>query len=231
MHDNLGELFARLAGALIGILGFLIASVVIFPTFQPGDLIAGLGITTVAIGFAFKDILQNFFAGVLILWREPFTAGDEIRTLDYEGTVESINTRSTRIRTYDGERAVVPNGEVYTHPILVRTAFKQRRIRVPLAVGYDVNIEKVKQLIETVVTGLEGVGKEPAPWVYVDELAESTVNIVLYFWTAPNDANVLKMKDRVLTAITIAFDREGISEAYPTQNIILKREEGQSGVL
>ena len=124
---TLADLLGRLASAFTIILGLFVAAVVIFPTFNPGDLIAGLGITSVAIGFAFKDVLQNFFAGILILWRRPFIVGDEIRVGNYEGTVEEITTRSTRVKTYDGERAVLPNGDVYTSAILVRTAYNNRR--------------------------------------------------------------------------------------------------------
>lgn len=107
---------------MVTVLGLFVAAVVILPTFKPGDLVTGLGITSVVIGFAFKDVLQNFFAGVLILWRRPFVVGDQIKVKEYEGTVEEINVRSTRLKTYDGERAVLPNGEVYTNAILVRTA-------------------------------------------------------------------------------------------------------------
>src|ERR1041385_2923244 len=92
---TLADLLGRLLSFAIVLLGLLVAAVVIFPTFQPGDLIAGLGITSVAIGFAFKDVLQNFFAGILILWRQPFRIGDQIRTIQYEGTVEDITVRST----------------------------------------------------------------------------------------------------------------------------------------
>ena len=113
--DAEGMILGRLASAFTIILGLFVAAVVIFPTFNPGDLIAGLGITSVAIGFAFKDVLQNFFAGILILWRRPFIVGDEIKVGNYEGTVEEITTRSTRVKTYDGERAVLPNGDVYTN--------------------------------------------------------------------------------------------------------------------
>jgi small-conductance mechanosensitive channel len=210
MHKSLGELLSRLMGIAIAILGFLISAVVVFPTFRPGDLIAGLGITTVAIGFAFKEILQNFFAGVFILWREPFVVGDEIRTLDYEGTVENITTRSTRIRTYDGERAVIPNGEVYTRPLLVRTAYKQRRVRIPITLESHVDVQKVKQLIENEVSRMEGVAPEPGPWVHLEEMTPGNVVVVLYFWTGANHANVLFMTDRVLTALTLAFERAGI---------------------
>ncbi|HXG84872.1 MAG TPA: hypothetical protein VNI84_12690, partial [Pyrinomonadaceae bacterium] len=67
---TLADLLGRLASLLIIILGIFVAAVVIFPAFKPGDLVAGLGITSVAVGFAFKDVLQNFFAGILILWRK-----------------------------------------------------------------------------------------------------------------------------------------------------------------
>ncbi len=92
---TLADLLGRLASAFTIVFGLFVAAVVIFPTFNPGDLIAGLGITTVAIGFAFKDVLQNFFAGILILWRRPFIVGDEIKVGNYEGTVAEITTRST----------------------------------------------------------------------------------------------------------------------------------------
>ena len=120
---TLAELLGRLASFVVAVLGLFVSAVIIFPTFKPGDLVTGLGITSVAIGFAFKDVLQNFFAGILILWRRPFIVGDQIRFREYEGTVEEINVRSTRLKTYDGERAVLPNGDVYTNAILVCTAY------------------------------------------------------------------------------------------------------------
>jgi small conductance mechanosensitive channel len=83
-------------------LGLFVAAVIIFPTLRPGDLIAGLGTTTVAAGFAFKNILQNFFAGLLITWRRPLVVEDEIRVKEFEGVGEEITTRSTRLKTYDG---------------------------------------------------------------------------------------------------------------------------------
>jgi small-conductance mechanosensitive channel len=177
----LADLLGRLTSMVIIILGLFVAAVVIFPTLTPGNLVAGLGITSVAIGFAFKDILQNFFAGILILWRRPFRVGDQIRTNEYEGTVEEINTRSTRLRTYDGERAVLPNGEVYTRAILVRTAYDKRRVRFSVGVGYLNSIERARETIYRVLGETEGVLSDPDPWVYVAELAPSSVNFNVYF--------------------------------------------------
>ena len=212
---TLAELLGRLASAGTIILGLFVAAVVIFPTFRPGDLIAGLGITSVAIGFAFKDVLQNFFAGILILWRRPFVVGDEIKVREFEGTVEDITTRSTRVKTYDGERAVLPNGDVYTNAVLVRSAYQSRRVRLTVGIGYQDSIESARRIIHDVVNRTEGVLKNPEPWVYVSELAPSSVNFSVFFWTNPRQAILLSVADKVITWIKLRLDEAEIDIPYP----------------
>ncbi len=212
---NLADLLGRLAMLVISALGIFVAAVVIFPTFKPGDLITGLGITSVAIGFAFKDILQNFFAGILILWRQPFVVGDQIRSGNYEGTVEEINVRSTRLKTYEGERAVLPNGDVYTNAVLVRTAYDKRRVRFTVGVGYPDSLEQARATIHRVLKETDGVLDDPGPWVYVAELAPSSVNFNVYFWVMSQQANVLAVSDRVATGIKLALDDAGIDMPFP----------------
>ena len=215
IDDMLADLVARIASTLITIFGFLAASVAIFPSFKPADIITGLGITSVAIGFAFKDILQNFFAGILLLWRRPFKVGDQIKVKEYEGTVEEINMRSTRLKTYDGERAILPNGDVYTSSVLVRTAYATRRVKFVVGIGYPDSIEEARQVIHGVLNSIEGVEKDPAPWVYVSELAGSSVNLTIFFWVGSAQANVLKVSDKVVTGIKGALDKAGIDMPYP----------------
>ena len=212
---TLADLLGRLASLLIIILGIFVAAVVIFPTFKPGDLITGLGITSVAVGFAFKDVLQNFFAGILILWRRPFVVGDQLKFREFEGTIEEINVRSTRIKTFDGERAVIPNGDVYTNAVLVKTAYDRRRVRFVVGIGYLDDIEKGRSTIKAVLDKTEGVMPDPGPWIYVSELAPSSVNFTVYFWVESNQANVLKVSDRVATGIKYALDEAGIDMPYP----------------
>ena len=220
---TLAELLARITSAATIILGLLVAAVIIFPTFRPGDLIAGLGITSVAIGFAFKDVLQNFFAGILILWRRPFIVGDEIKVREFEGTVEDITTRSTRVKTYDGERAVLPNGDVYTNAVLVRSAYESRRVRLMVGIGYKDSIESAREIIHDVLRKTEGVKTDPGPWVYVTELAPSSINFTIYFWTASRQANVLALIDRVTTEVKLALDQAHIDIPYP--QIVVHRDE------
>jgi small-conductance mechanosensitive channel len=215
LDRTLADLLGRLVSAFTIILGLFVAAVIIFPTFNPGDLIAGLGITSVAIGFAFKDVLQNFFAGILILWRRPFIVGDEIKFQSYEGTVEEITTRSTRVKTYDGERAVLPNGDVYTSAILVRTAYQSRRIRLTVGIGYQDSIERARSVITRVLQKTEGVLDEPAPSVFVGELAPSSVNLNAFFWTNSRQASLLRVSDSAMTRIKSALDEAGIDIPYP----------------
>ena len=222
---TLADLLGRLASAFTIVLGLFIAAVVIFPTFSPGDLIAGLGITSVAIGFAFKDVLQNFFAGILILWRRPFVVGDEIKIGNYEGTVEEITTRSTRLKTYDGERAVLPNGDVYTGAVLVRTAYQSRRVRMTVGIGYPDSIEQARTVIQQVLNNTEGVLSEPGPSVLVAEFAPSSVNLNIFFWTTTRQATVLRVIDRAMTGIKAALDEAGIDIPYPHTVVLHK---GQS---
>jgi len=120
-HRNLAILLGQLTNILVVILGFLIALSVIAPSFQASDLIKVLGITSVAIGFAFQNILQNFLAGILILLQEPFEPGNWISVTGIEGIVEDIQTRATLIRTKEGHRVVIPNATLFTNPVAVQS--------------------------------------------------------------------------------------------------------------
>jgi small conductance mechanosensitive channel len=221
LDRTLAELLGRLASFVIAVLGLFVAAVIVFPTFNPGDLVAGLGLTSVALGFAFKDVLQNFLAGLLILWRRPFIVGDQIKFKEYEGTVEEINVRSTRIKTYDGERAIIPNADAYTNPILVRTAYDKRRVRFTVGIGYPDSIEDARATIYRVLADIDGVLDDPGPWVYVSELAPSSVNFNVYFWVHSDQAALLNVSDQVATQIKLALDRVGIDMPYPHTVVLL----------
>jgi len=125
-RQSLGLLLGQLAQTTVLILGFLIALSVVAPSFHASDLIKVLGIGSVAIGFAFQNILQNFLAGILLLLQEPFTLGDVISVTGMEGRVEDIQTRATIISTPDGHRAVIPNAVLFTNPVVVSDGYAQK---------------------------------------------------------------------------------------------------------
>lgn len=211
----ISSLLARIGYIVVIILGIFVASTVIFPGISAGDLFAGLGIGSVALGFAFKDVLQNLFAGFLILLYRPFHIGDQIKIKDYEGTVEDINIRATKMKTYDGERVVIPNSDLYMNAVLVRTAFPSRRTKITVGIGYGEDIEKARRVMMNVVKSTEGVLEEPAPAVDVVELADSSVNMKVLFWSKSVQTNVRQTSDRVVSGIKKALDAEGIEIPFP----------------
>jgi small-conductance mechanosensitive channel len=227
-HRTLELAIGRLAQAGILLVGVLVAVTAAFPSFTPANLISTLGIGGVAIGFAFKDILQNFLAGILILVTRPFRVGDQIRFNDYEGTVEDIQTRATYIKTYDGRRVIVPNGELYTNSVTVNTAFPVRRWQYDVGIGYGDDVERAREVILGALRDAEDVSPDPQADVIVVELAESTVNLRARWWTRSQIADGLKAQDRVLTRVKAALTDAGIDLPFPTRQLLFHDQTEQT---
>src|SRR5258706_3787366 len=156
-RHNVGLVLARLISAGVLLLGFLVSFSIVAPSFQATDLIKILGIGSVAIGFAFQNILQNFLAGLLLLWTEPFRVGDQIRLEPFEGTVEEIETRATTIKTYDGRRVIIPNADLFTHAVTINTAFDARRWESDIGVNNrDHNVADLKFDVVGAIKRAEG---------------------------------------------------------------------------
>ena len=218
---NLGMVLGRLAQGTTILVGLFIALSIVIPSLKANDLVQLLGISGVAIGFAFRDILQNFLAGILILLTEPFQIDDQIVFKNFEGTVENIQTRATTIRTYDGRRIVIPNSELFTNSVTVNTAFENRRLEYDIGIGYSDDIDEARRLILEAVHQTNGVLETPAPDAIVVELAGSSVNIRARWWVAPpRRADVLDLQDRVLTNIKNKLTANGIDLPFPTQQIL-----------
>lgn len=205
--------------AMIG-LAVLIAVTIAFPTMTPGRLVSVLGIGGIAIGFAFKDIFQNLLAGILILLRHPFRVGDEITTGQFTGTVEGIETRATFIRTYDGRRIIIPNGDVYTKPVTVISAYDMLRTEHDFGIGYGDDLARAKQIALDAIRSVEGVLAEPAPEVLVWDFTGSSKNLRARWWTRPGRAEVLAVRDRVLQTVAETLSRAGIDLPFPTQVLL-----------
>lgn len=207
---------ARVSQWGIALLGLLVGITVMAPSVRPVDLLSLLGIGGVAIGFAFKDILQNFLAGVLILLRQPFRIGDQIVFNNYEGTVEDIATRATLVRTYDGRRAIIPNGAIFTR----NTAFRARRSEHDIGIGYGDDIRAAVDTISKTVEGVPGVLADPPIQVLAHGFGPSEVLIRVFWWTEPEQATVLAVRDRVISATRERLIAAGIDQPFPTQTVL-----------
>lgn len=220
-----GKALARLTrlGVLLG--GLVLGMAVAFPTVNGSSLLSALGVSGVAIGFAFRDILQNYFAGILLLWREPFRVGDQIVTSNnFEGTVESIETRATFIRIYDGRRVVIPNSNLFIDSVTVNTAFEVRRFEYDLGIGYGDDLEKAERIILELLKKLEGEGvlQDPAPDVLVVAFGDFSIALRVRWWTRSSRAETLLSQDKVLRAIKkTLYDEHGVDLPYPTTQVLL----------
>jgi small-conductance mechanosensitive channel len=194
----------------------LVASVIIFPSVKPATIISSLGIGSVAIGFAFKDILQNLLAGILLLINRPYRRGDQIVVKDFEGTVEHIQSRATLIKTYDGRRVIIPNSDVYTSPVIVNTAFPTRRSQFDVGIGYGDDPEEACQIFAEAIARVNGVEADPAPEVLPWGLADSYVTLRARWWTESKRTNVAHVQARVILALYKAAKEAAIDLPYPT---------------
>ena len=218
---NLGLVTGRLAQAVVLVFGLLVAATVVAPSFHTADLIKVLGIGGIAIGFAFRDILQNFMAGIILLLHEPFRLGDQIKIDDFEGTVEAIESRATIIKTYDARRVVIPNSEVFTKSLTVNTAYDSRRAEHIVGIGYSDDIETAKRLILDALMKVEGVLPDPPPDALATELADFSVQILVRYWVSPPEhQKMLQIQDRVIPAIKETLNQAGIDMPYPTSQIL-----------
>ena len=223
--DYAGIILGRLVQWTALALGILVAVSVVFPSINAATLVGLLGIGSLAIGFAFRDIAENFLAGVLILFTQPFKIGDQIDINGFEGTVEDIQTRATLIRTYDGRVVVVPNADFLTDTVVVNTAYDIRRSEYDVGIGYPDDILLAKRLMLEAVTGLEGVLEIPGPDVLTVELSDSSVNLRVRWWTDSKRSDVVATSDRVVTAVKLALDAGGVNIPFPIRTVYLNQVE------
>lgn len=225
MRTSLKDLVNQLSSIAIWIVGLLIATVVAFPGMTPSKALTVLGLGSVAIGFAFKDIFENFFAGILILWGYPFDRGDFITCGDLTGEVKQITIRNTLIRKLDGELAVVPNASLFKNNVDVLTSQPQRRVRIICGVAYDEDVDQSRDVIKQAVQGCESVQGKRTVEVFAKEFADSSINFEVAWWAGSKPLDIRRSRDEVVAAIKRDLDAAGIEIPFPYRTLTFKNPE------
>ena len=187
------------------------------------SLIALVGAAGLAVGLSLQDSLKNFAAGVMLILFRPFKMGHFVEAGGVPGSVEQINIFSTTLRTGDNKEVVVPNGAIYDGTITNYSIRGTRRIDMVFGIGYDDDIKKAKEVMQSVIDSDERILKEPAPLIAVAELADSCVNFVVRPWVKSGDYWAVKFD--LTGRIKLAFDEQGISIPYPRMDINLEKSE------
>jgi small-conductance mechanosensitive channel len=208
--ENLINQVAYYAVWLLGI--FLAADAL---GFEPATVAAGLGLGSLVLGFALKDVLSNFVSGLLILFTRPFRIGDQIVIDETEGTVERILLRATQIRTYDGRHVLVPNAEVFTSRITNNTAAPVRRATVTVPLPYDVDLDRAAAACVAAASSADGVLSEPPPSILLADLGPEDMTAEVRFWADSRRSDFVATRARVRAGIIEALLREGIELPDP----------------
>ena len=216
---SLQLLLRKTANITTWVLGIVLACVVAFPGLRLGDIIATLGLGSVAVGFAFQDIFKNFLSGILILIQRPFRIDDQIVIGDYEGTIEQIDIRTTKIRTYTGERILMPNSEVFTSAIRVRTAYSKRRTDLAVGVDYNTSLPEAKRILLETIRSVEGVLNKPDSEIDIVSFGDSSIDLIVRYWTKPRQQNVRTIQTKAMIAIKQALDAANIGIPYPIRTV------------
>ena len=190
--------------------------------FNVTGFIAGLGIAGLTIGFALQDITRNFVAGIILMTRKPFKIGDTVTIGSHTGTVLSINTRDTVIKTFDGETVILPNINVFTTAIVNQTDLPLQRRTIRIGLGYSEDMARAYQMFLDAINSVEGVMKDPPATVFADQLGDSAVSLAARFWVDQTKYSLLKVHSDVVRAIKETAEKENIDLPHPIQVVKLQ---------
>lgn len=219
----------RLDPTLFGFLGnlakyFVLAMGAVFVLnrfgIQTASLVAVIGAAGLAIGLALQGTLSNLAAGVMIVLFRPFRVGQYIEAGSSTGTVREISLFYTELRTYDGLQIIVPNSDIWSSSIKNYSANETRMIDLQPGVSYDADLKRARAALERVAASDPRILADPAPFIKVKELGDSSVDFVFRVWSASADWWALKcdLTERIKTE----FDANDIGIPFPTRTLVVE---------
>lgn len=210
-------LLSVLNAAMYCLLVFLIAGQI---GVNSASIVALLGSASIAIGLAIQGSLSNFAGGVLILLMKPFRVGDYIISNDGEGTVYSIGLVYTVLTTADNKQVIIPNGTLSNSALINVTAMEKRRVDILVSIGYDSDLKKAKEIMETIFRSQTGIIKEEPIAIFVNDLAQNSVTIGGQGWT--NTGDYWSARCEIMERIKFSFEEAGIKIPYNQMEIYVK---------
>ncbi|ABD52932.1 mechanosensitive ion channel family protein [Jannaschia sp. CCS1] len=223
LRPSLKELFVLFSSIFVWVMGLMIAAVIVFPNLTPSSILAGLGIGSVAIGFAFKDVFENFLAGILILSRRKMRIGDHVECEGIEGEVKKIAIRETHILQTDGQLVIVPNALLFKNPLTIRTDQDIRRVTVICGVAYGEDVDAARDVIHEAVAGCDTVRQSDKPiQIFAQEFNSSSIDFEVTWWTGSTPLDVRRSRDQVVAGVKRALDDAGIEIPFPYRTLTFK---------
>ncbi|TWT54888.1 Small-conductance mechanosensitive channel [Rubripirellula amarantea] len=194
----LRQVTGNVVAVIVFIVGMYIALRVSGLTRLAVTLLGGTGLVGLALGFAFRDIAENYLASILLSLNHPFRVGDLIEVEGAKGFVRKVTTRGTVLSTLEGNQIQMPNSTVYKGQIINYTATPLIRNEFSIGIGFDDSVTQAQEIVMTVLTEHSAVIGDPAPIVVVESLGSSTVNLRAYYWIDQGQHSPLKVKSSVI---------------------------------
>ena len=220
VDPTLRQFLGALLGMILKIL--LIISVISMIGIEMTSFVAILAAAGFAIGMALSGTLQNFAGGAMLVIFKPFKAGDFIEAQGYTGTVKEIQIFNTILKTPDNKTIIIPNGGLSTGSITNFSTEPTRRVDFTFGIGYNDDIDKSKAVIEGLIKADGRIFKDPAPFIAVSELADSSVNFVVRVWA--NSGDYWGIFFDLTEKVKKSFDKEGISIPFPQTDVHVYNE-------
>lgn len=221
MTKILAGLTARVVKILIII--FALATAISFFGVDVGAAVLSLAVVSgFVIGFAFQDTLGNLAGGFMIAITKPFRQGDYVEIAGNSGSVKSVGASITTLITYDNRKIVIPNSEIWGSPIINYTAMDKRMIDLTIGIGYGDDIGKAMEIAMDLIGKHENVLDDPAPMVAVNNLGDSSVDLIVRPWT--KTADYWSTRRELTRQIKEAYDETGINIPFPQHDVHLFEE-------
>jgi small conductance mechanosensitive channel len=186
-------------------------------------VLGGTGLLGIIIGFAFRDIAENFLASLLLSVRNPFRSGDLVEVASHRGIVLNLNTRSTILLTLDGSQVQIPNATVYKSTIENFSSNPNRRAIYSVGIGYDSSAAAAQKLISQVLRDHPAVLDSPEPLVLVEELGAATVNLCVSYWFDSCTHSPARINSALLRQTKNVLVKHGIELPDPAREVVFPR--------
>jgi len=187
---------------------------------QTASIIAAIGAIGLAVGLALQGTLQNIAAGVMILVLRPFRVGEYVEIDDIAGTVEEVGLFATRLRKLDGVYILAPNSTLWNTPVHNFTRNGRRRNDITVGISYSDDIDLAQDTLVSLAKADKTVLDDPSPIAFVTELADSSVNVTLRYWTT--DTDFMPTKQQLTKKAKVAFDQKGLTIPFPQQEVVYR---------
>lgn len=187
-------------------------------------IVAAMGF---GLGFAMKDILENYFSGVLILVQKPFNVGDVIKAGNFVGKVEEIAARATFLRVFDGQRVIIPNSTMISSAVINYSSFPERRVNIDFYVSYDTDLQKATSLVTQLMKENTKIMQQPAPYITIKGYGDSNIDLVAHFWVDRSQANWIKLSTQMKQQILETLNANDIGVSYPVMTLNMNQHDSE----